>query len=217
MSGEEEEEAQEPEPEPEPAVVPAPEPVESEESDPPGPAVNEWVTLPNGKRGIRCTCGRIFSSGQALGGHRGKCKVPRERQRDKEARKKATQAGVPYAPPKAVAPKRTTTTRLRNKSGKRTLSGTVRRPVRDQLNADDYRLGEDEHLPQSLDCIIKVHTDASFRLPHSKLRRHRLDAISRFSYAVRCLCMLMVMLSFWLDVGRGCQQREDTWSRVVRC
>lgn len=32
-----------------------------------------------GKRAIMCTCGRVFSNGQALGGHRGKCKVPRER------------------------------------------------------------------------------------------------------------------------------------------
>ena len=33
------------------------------------------------KRPIQCSCGRIFSNGQALGGHRGKCKVPRERMR----------------------------------------------------------------------------------------------------------------------------------------
>mmetsp|Transcript_31503 Transcript_31503/g.94640 ORF Transcript_31503/g.94640 Transcript_31503/m.94640 type:complete len:1713 (-) Transcript_31503:384-5522(-) len=32
-----------------------------------------------GKRAIMCTCGRVFANGQALGGHRGKCKVPRER------------------------------------------------------------------------------------------------------------------------------------------
>jgi hypothetical protein len=33
------------------------------------------------KRPIMCSCGRVFSNGQALGGHRGKCKVPRERMR----------------------------------------------------------------------------------------------------------------------------------------
>ena len=29
-----------------------------------------------------CSCGRLFKSGQALGGHRGKCKIPRQRLRD---------------------------------------------------------------------------------------------------------------------------------------
>merc|ERR1712185_429544 len=33
------------------------------------------------KRPIVCSCGRVFANGQALGGHRGKCKVPRERMR----------------------------------------------------------------------------------------------------------------------------------------
>jgi hypothetical protein len=28
---------------------------------------------------IMCTCGRVFANGRALGGHRGKCKVPRIR------------------------------------------------------------------------------------------------------------------------------------------
>jgi hypothetical protein len=34
--------------------------------------------LPLGANAIICTCGRAFSSPQALGGHRGKCTVPRE-------------------------------------------------------------------------------------------------------------------------------------------
>jgi hypothetical protein len=71
----------EPEPAPPtPPREPTPPPSPSPSPEPTGPKENEWVTLPNGKRGIKCTCGRIFSSGQALGGHRGKCKV---RYRDK--------------------------------------------------------------------------------------------------------------------------------------
>eukprot|EP00039_Didymoeca_costata_P020493 m.341430 g.341430 ORF g.341430 m.341430 type:complete len:1703 (+) comp20106_c0_seq1:375-5483(+) len=37
------------------------------------------------KRAIVCSCGRVFANGQALGGHRGKCKVPRERMRQSRA------------------------------------------------------------------------------------------------------------------------------------
>lgn len=32
-----------------------------------------------GSAATTCSCGRVFANGQALGGHRGKCKVPRER------------------------------------------------------------------------------------------------------------------------------------------
>lgn len=58
---------------------------------PPGGADAEdepTVVMKDGVKMIMCTCGRLFKSGQALGGHRGKCKVPRERQRDRDARER---------------------------------------------------------------------------------------------------------------------------------
>ena len=33
---------------------------------------------------IVCSCGRLFANGQALGGHRGKCKIPRDRKKTNE-------------------------------------------------------------------------------------------------------------------------------------
>lgn len=44
----------------------------------------------DGKGGIICSCGRIFANGQALGGHRGKCKVPRERAKAMRERENST-------------------------------------------------------------------------------------------------------------------------------
>eukprot|EP00045_Choanoeca_perplexa_P011858 m.127125 g.127125 ORF g.127125 m.127125 type:complete len:814 (-) comp15793_c0_seq1:86-2527(-) len=184
--GDQEQTESEPEPEPEPAAPPTPPreptPPPAPSPEPSGPKENEWVDLPNGKRGIRCTCGRIFSSGQALGGHRGKCKVPRERQRDRDARSKAHTLGVPYKPPAktAPAPRRQTASRLRKNRGAAIL--TVRKPRMGELCVDDYRPGEDEPLIQTLGAIVKIHARANYKLPLSTLSKHRFDAIRRFSY-----------------------------------
>eukprot|EP00730_Choanoeca_flexa_P019995 TRINITY_DN9775_c0_g1_i3.p1 TRINITY_DN9775_c0_g1~~TRINITY_DN9775_c0_g1_i3.p1 ORF type:complete len:802 (+),score=150.82 TRINITY_DN9775_c0_g1_i3:461-2866(+) len=175
---------------PEP-VAPAPPPPPPREPSPPPPAPvvnekpeNEWVTLPNGKRGIRCTCGRIFSSGQALGGHRGKCKVPRERQRDRDARAKAQTMGVPYKPPAKTtpAPRRSNASRLRKGRAAKETTLIIRKPRMGELVVDDYRPGEDEPLVQALGAIVKIHPRATYKLPLSTLAKHRFDAIRRFSY-----------------------------------
>ena len=41
-----------------------------------------------------CACGRIFPNGQALGGHRNKCKVPRARMNGKMASIEPGEEGV---------------------------------------------------------------------------------------------------------------------------
>ncbi len=51
-----------------------------------------------GARSLMCTCGRVFSSGQALGGHRGKCKVPRERMRDRPLAQRLALSLIPIHP-----------------------------------------------------------------------------------------------------------------------
>lgn len=150
------------------------------------------VILPNGKKGIRCTCGRIFSSGQALGGHRGKCKVPRERQRDREARGRASTAGVPYEPPTPEPrPKRVKTVRRRvrgdndgSAKGAETGAGGVKYPRMELLRASDYKIGPAEPLAQSLASVVKIHVGVHFPMPAEALTHEKRKAIERFSYDV---------------------------------
>lgn len=148
------------------------------------------VTLPNGKKGIRCSCGRIFSSGQALGGHRGKCKVPRERQRDREARGRATAAGVPYEPPspEPSAAKRAKLQRRRTRgqeSAATAPTGTTQHPRMEFVRMDDYEVGPAEPLAQSLAAVVKIHAGVHYALPAIALACEKDRAMKRFKYEVR--------------------------------
>ena len=83
--------------------------------------------------------------------------MPRERQRDRDARSKAHTLGVPYKMPTkpTPAPRRPTASRLRKNRGATTVL-TVRKPRMGDLIVDDYRPGEDEPLIQTLAAVVKV-------------------------------------------------------------
>lgn len=196
----------EPTPPPPPPPPPLPQPAEVSES--PEPEGETEVILPNGKKGIRCTCGRIFSSGQALGGHRGKCKVPRERQRDRDARARAEALGIPYVPPPPPQPTPPAVVRqqqspqhqqqsqretpLPAKRGNRSAPGTtgavgrppalaVKLPRMQFVRVDDYSLGAHEVLPQPLAAIVKIHRSRHYILPQAALMFDKQLALQRYS------------------------------------
>eukprot|EP00049_Salpingoeca_infusionum_P019219 m.360861 g.360861 ORF g.360861 m.360861 type:complete len:755 (-) comp19212_c0_seq1:506-2770(-) len=166
-------------PPPNPVVSQPPPPLAAfEEDDEP-----EKVTLPNGETGIRCTCGRIFKSGQALGGHRGKCKVPRVRQRDREAMARAVSTGVPYVPPAPKLPSPQKVTAKRRPKAGVNGSKAARRFIEPSgllFNPTHYELGPAEPLAQPQSAIVRGH-NFFYSIPPDLATQHIVDAQARFS------------------------------------
>lgn len=227
----------EPTPPPPPPPPPLPQPVETA-SESPEPEGETEVILPNGKKGIRCTCGRVFSSGQALGGHRGKCKVPRERQRDRDARARAEAMGIPYVPPQppqpspsVSRPQRERETPLPAKRGNRgaapgPASAVARQPAlavklpRMQfVRVDDYALGAHEVLPQPLAAIVKIHRSRHYILPQAALLFDKQLAAQRYSPEVRRdgeeEGAMMMMVTWRLDAKLNLTSILSTYCSVL--
>lgn len=165
-----------------------------------------------GKRPIVCSCGRVFANGQALGGHRGKCKVPRERMRQARDGTPEASGGKPDKPAQGRAKpsqaakesvRAAATARRQNRPGKNKARKDIRgrskthakKPIPEEhcrpvysivpFHPDDYKLGRNERRPQVAACIVKVHPfkfDVS-QMPDTFLTSHRQLARAKFSYA----------------------------------
>eukprot|EP00051_Salpingoeca_urceolata_P020122 m.299594 g.299594 ORF g.299594 m.299594 type:complete len:313 (-) comp19548_c3_seq8:106-1044(-) len=121
---------------------------------PPAPAL-----VTDKRKGIQCTCGRWFANGQALGGHRGKCKVPRVRQKDAER-------AVGYLPLEPLD-----------------VPLLLRVPLR-PFRRDDYELGFDEPCPQVPQCIVgslgvTMTLPSQVKTAHFAAARARIPALEK--------------------------------------
>lgn len=136
--------------------------------------------VPLKKGQIRCPCGRVFSSGQALGGHRGKCKLPREKLRNTHHEPRDRPAVSGAAASAVVKPPKSPSSSAVGRSTRSSRGAPVPIYPCHEFNLQDYKFGRNEKEVQVPACIVR-HLGCSIDLPQEFLDVHLIHGRSKFN------------------------------------